>query len=562
MNTRQSHKITMLLLALITFSLGVAQPLSESVVGTKHNLSLSGMGAIRSTTQDEVCIFCHTPHSASGSAPLWNRTGTATLFSIYPSGGTVQSIIGQPNGSSRICLSCHDGTIALGLVRNPNTTFPMSGTTPQGYLPAGSSNLGSILSDDHPTSFTPSLADAEIVFPPANSSVKLDANGQMQCRSCHDPHNNQYGSFLVQNATAGALCTTCHMETGWDVSQHNVPSNPLFGQLTSQACNSCHISHNSQPTGQLVKLSEETLCFSCHDGVQNEPWETSGASNLVTEFSKVSRHPLTLSFQVHSAGEGPINSFPPPNRILPEDSPITPRHVECVDCHNSHAVSNINGIGQIDGSLKQQWGVGMDGLKVDVATAEYQICLKCHGDSQNLPANSKNKRLQFAVTNASYHPVFGIGRNTDVPGLIAPWTVNSVMNCTDCHNSDDPAGPQGPHGSNYPPLLKRQFQVGVGLIESPATFDLCYSCHSRTVLFHNAQTYFQHHERHVSSGGISCLNCHSSHGSTNRQLIYFDPSNPYLAPSSSGRLEFIDLGNHRGQCFVSCHGRDHNPKQY
>lgn len=539
-----------------------SQPPSETILGTKHNLSISGVGTIRSTTEDEICIFCHTPHSSSGSAPLWNRSNTATLFDLYPSGGTIQSFIGQPNGSSRNCLSCHDGTIAIGLVLNPNTTIPMQGTTLQGRLPAGSTHLGSALADDHPISFTPSLADAEIILPTPNSAVKLDHNGQMQCRSCHDPHHNAYGKFLVMNPANGALCTTCHLETGWNNSVHFVPNNPQFAQMTTQACNSCHVSHNAQSPAQLLKLNEETLCFSCHDGVQNADWEVNGATNLVNVFQKVSVHPITFSSGVHQAGEGPINSIPVPTMFLPEQSPIAPRHVECVDCHNSHAVSDVNGVGQINGALRQVWGIGIDGLKVDVAQYEYQICLKCHGDSQNLPAGTKSKRREMALTNASYHPVFGVGRNTDVPGLLSPWTTSSVLNCTDCHGNSDPFGVQGPHGSDYAPLLKANYEQGEGRMESPLAYALCYTCHDRNTLYNPSQSYFPYHTEHVVNSNLSCKLCHNSHGSDQKYLIWFNENDPNISRSPSGRLEFVELGLHRGRCYITCHGVVHDPREY
>ena len=37
----------------------------ESIVNSKHNLSLSGPGDIKSATEADVCIFCHTPHNAT-----------------------------------------------------------------------------------------------------------------------------------------------------------------------------------------------------------------------------------------------------------------------------------------------------------------------------------------------------------------------------------------------------------------------------------------------------------------------------------------------------------------
>ena len=43
-------------------------------------------------------------------------------------------------------------------------------------------------------------------------------------------------------------------------------------------------------------------------------------------------------------------------------------------------------------------------------------------------------------------------------------------------------------------------------------------------------------------------------------LINFDRR--VVFPSSSGRLEFEDLGRLRGRCFLQCHGKDHDPLEY
>ena len=50
--------------------------------------------------------------------------------------------------------------------------------------------------------------------------MRLDHNNQMQCTSCHDPHNNEFGKFLVQDNRASALCIECHNMTAWTLSAH------------------------------------------------------------------------------------------------------------------------------------------------------------------------------------------------------------------------------------------------------------------------------------------------------------------------------------------------------
>ena len=66
-----------------------------------------------------------------------------------------------------------------------------------------------------------------------------------------------------------------------------------------------------------------------------------------------------------------------------------------------------------------------------------------------------NKWIQFEPGNLSYHRVEAAGRNANVPSLIAPWTVSSVVTCTDCHDNDTGPNapvpgtvPAGPHGSH------------------------------------------------------------------------------------------------------------------
>ena len=35
-----------------------------------------------------------------------------------------------------------------------------------------------------------------------------------------------------------------------------------------------------------------------------------------------------------------------------------------------------------------------------------------------------------------------------------------------------------------------------------------------------------------------------------------------VTPSSTGTLEYVSLGMNAGRCFLTCHGSDHNPKDY
>ena len=70
------------------------------------------------------------------------------------------------------------------------------------------------LSDDHPISFiyNSSLAaeDGELHDPSRlPGPIRLE-NEKLQCTSCHDPHDNINGHFLVITTQNSALCLECH----------------------------------------------------------------------------------------------------------------------------------------------------------------------------------------------------------------------------------------------------------------------------------------------------------------------------------------------------------------
>ena len=137
---------------LLALSLLIAShAMAGGIRDTKHNLSISGPGPIKAATEDRICIFCHTPHrSGPAVTHLWSRS-TETEYTPYDS-STLDAAVRQPTGASRICLSCHDGTIALGAVGSEAQAIVFSGGIRQ--MPPGPSNLGTDLSDDHPVSIT------------------------------------------------------------------------------------------------------------------------------------------------------------------------------------------------------------------------------------------------------------------------------------------------------------------------------------------------------------------------------------------------------------------------
>lgn len=213
--------------------------ISRSVVAALALIALTGPGAeakIINTPHDfspaswsngEICKPCHIPHDASATvtaAPLWNHEVTNATFTVYSS-PTMDALPGQPSGVSKLCLSCHDGTIGLDAFGGQSGTVFMS--------PTNYAYRGTNLADDHPISFTydTALANADgELFDPATTPSGLGGtiandilfNDRVECSSCHDVHVSRgdgtcmachfpnRDASLRKDNTGSALCLTCH----------------------------------------------------------------------------------------------------------------------------------------------------------------------------------------------------------------------------------------------------------------------------------------------------------------------------------------------------------------
>lgn len=222
--------------ALVAIAIG--QPVNN-VKNTKHNLSTSGSGTFKSTNEDQICVFCHTPHqSGTSTDPLWNHTlSSQSNYGVYASNSfngsaTIADISVGGNNTSLLCMSCHDGTVALNSLYNPSND--LGGANPAGNLGTltGTANLGTDLTNDHPVNFTydgalvtadggAGLNDpAATIVPGYTGTINgvLLSGGKVQCSSCHGPHidysgaNSGYAPFLKVNNTGSALCLTCHIK--------------------------------------------------------------------------------------------------------------------------------------------------------------------------------------------------------------------------------------------------------------------------------------------------------------------------------------------------------------
>jgi len=237
------------------------------IVGTYHDLSSTGVGSTYGINEkhNRICIFCHAPHNTlkpsdalgkSGGinyVPLWNHgngAGAVTLATTWTMYGHGNVTIGDPNdpngntdmqgsawetatqpgGVSKLCLSCHDGSIAISAYGNFKGSTISSQDSSSTMTIASRAQIGTVtgangdLSNHHPIGFvyqTAFNADTELADPTTvlNGTMRIKDvlyNGQMECVTCHDVHNSKNApgaeKFLWKSDTHSAMCLTCHLK--------------------------------------------------------------------------------------------------------------------------------------------------------------------------------------------------------------------------------------------------------------------------------------------------------------------------------------------------------------
>jgi Doubled CXXCH motif (Paired_CXXCH_1) len=312
--------------------------LVSDVRHTVHNLSTSNPGLTStptmSTVETQVCVFCHTPHAATPiKAPLWNKALSGATYTPYTSSSlaaeTIYGQLAQPGGSSKLCLSCHDGTLAVGAVNVVNgqgslstqgsIVIPMENTGANGTMPVGAGaqtgatgDIGTDLTNDHPISLTydqaVANANGELAVPDTSQNIPPGSGttvaigtrskkplfpleptgpngvGQIQCGTCHDPHvrddSGANAKFLRANrlqqqqptggsfnATSDSMCLACHPKAGmsWAYSAH------ANSQVATATYNSSTAALWDFPSNLPVW---QASCLNCHDShtVQGARW--------------------------------------------------------------------------------------------------------------------------------------------------------------------------------------------------------------------------------------------------------------------------------------------------
>jgi hypothetical protein len=232
---------------------------SEAAAGTGFSCSPHDFSGADGTGSGDAattgaCTFCHTPHRALQSKLLWNHNLSSNTFSWSDStetvGGTPMPTIQSTwTGPTKLCLSCHDGSVAIGDIAWFNeqsfTGAPIA-TTPSKHNgdKYQIATAAGDLKGNHPVAFP---------YPYYNSAASTYngvTTGQAVISEDFSPDPTIYGIRLFNQTASG------------------VAAGPVPGK-TGIECTSCHGVHNEKSSYAFGVQDKPLLrgtkgCMKCH----------------------------------------------------------------------------------------------------------------------------------------------------------------------------------------------------------------------------------------------------------------------------------------------------------
>jgi hypothetical protein len=487
------------LVGLLLAAYGIAQaaPIAD-VRNTRHNFSavvdpspayVDPDRRAVAASESQICAFCHTPHDATmaHAAPIWNRQLSQATYIPYSSTSLDATDLGQPTGKSKLCLSCHDGTIALGAVNVLNReefnrsgktvpfSFPEGGSSPAGTIPEGlgketgfTRNLGTDLTNTHPISFTYDSAQA------ARDGELYDPGAvpQLAERSPHSGGDPQIplprGTFLPlerdENGVGPKLeCISCHDPH----LRSDIPGENIKFLRVNRF-------QRQQPVQGQFDAQRDIVCLACHN---KAGWAGSAHANPA------------VADERYTDASAALREFPRDIRVW---------QAACLNCHDPHTVRGARRILRegVDGPLFTDPKTGGQYRQGGQPALEF-VCYSCHANPAVGPPTAQV--LQGQV-NPSANPAF------EVPDIKTDFT--TMRRHMPISNSDQLAG-QEVHSIGTGNTATQGDRRGEDFIESRELLGL-----GGTV------------NRHVE-----CTDCHNPHRLQRTRVFNADPTVPDPGPT-------------------------------
>ncbi len=439
----------------------------SDVANTKHNLSKDWGGAgsdpraVKASTELRICVFCHTPHAATPElgSPLWNRQLSSSTYEMYDSSSMDATALAggtpvAPGISSKLCLSCHDGTIAVGAVNvlsgRFSQTISMSGTNLDGTMPDGSlgknsgatRNLGVDLTNDHPISIAYDAdlasADGDLSYPASSPHIDVRTPGvkpliplipdpldgnipKIECVSCHDPHirddSNADIKFLRLNRfqqnsdpapqggnpnlvnfneSSDIICLACHNKEGWIDSAHANEA------VADESYNNIAAAARDFPNG--IKVWQAS-CLNCHD-----THSVAGSRRLLREG---------------------VDGTPGLGEVLKSGGDNSAIEETCYQCHSadSYEYNVLNAPSPQVPDIRTDFSLT---YRMPISNVDQSDVVEVHDIGTANPDVATELGKDFVESVTLLGRGINSGSNGDNQG-IANYT-NRHVECTDCHN--------------------------------------------------------------------------------------------------------------------------------
>ncbi len=510
--------------------------ITTDVLGS-HNMAPASGSPITGNL-GSPCLYCHAPHSGIngtpgvGGTPLWSqKLSNVQSYQTYTSTTMVNKTSASPplGSNSTLCLSCHDGTVAVG------TLTPYGQVSMSGSLAGTPADLGTNLQSTHPFNFITPLQPTTDLWPSLSASppstqdttgaVQL-INGNVECGSCHNPHVQNIDSssdFLVIDNSQSALCLSCHNPT---------PSGTGMGLSSSLARPISAASANMARPASTTSTSSSATATNPLGNWSSSIHAT--AANRVASQVSPDTYGLVSKRMMRPAALGPYTTL---------------RKNGCLSCHASHNSAT----------------------KVLLRGPDDQTCLACHSGGTTVSPPAPNIAEEMAVPKISHVVSTAAVNSSHTAHESELLNHNRHANCVDCHN----AHATRQVGLSFPePPLIRPSQAGVNGISatdgrsvvSPATnqYENCLRCHGTSTGKTTNSAVFGYLPNWLVSGPDP-LNVipQFSITSTSSHPVVHDRRSPFPQPSLRSNMLDID-GTRQGRSMgvrllcTDCHNSDDN----
>ncbi len=191
--------------------------------GSVHDFTIATGPNSQFKGASSMCSTCHVSHRSSNGILTWNHTLSANQLTFAQGAATsagtrLPTNISSWTGTTKYCLSCHDGSVAVGNVID-TSDWGTAKITDTDKIVAPGGDLSGI----HPVAVPyPDIAGAtyngittaadpsKYAAHPTGVRLYGRNTGQkgIECGSCHEVHaDNTHGALL----RGGFSCTACHM---------------------------------------------------------------------------------------------------------------------------------------------------------------------------------------------------------------------------------------------------------------------------------------------------------------------------------------------------------------